>query len=162
MKRSVALLVVALTSACSGGSSGSSPDLTAENLRITEVDAAHDRVEVTNVGDEAVTTSVDRILCHRDDTLSLLPARTHFAKGEAKVFPVTALDDLDSDLWLYLQAPIEQGQNLVHGLKFGPAPGVGQTAVAAAMGLWPSAEAFAPAAPAGATLAWEGDGLRAR
>lgn len=127
------------------------------NLRITEVDPHADQVEVTNFGPAFVTTA-DRPFCHSFNYSSRISSGTSFAAGEAKVFAVTGLDDVDSDLWLYLSGPFGNGANIVHGVKYGPIAGIGRAGLATSVGLWPSAAAFAPAPAPGQTLAFDGLG----
>ena len=128
------------------------------NFRITEVDPDADLVEVTNTGG-AHTTPAIHPFCHEFIYTSVIPSSTSFLAGEIKTFPVSFLNDGDSDLWLYSQSPFFIAANLVHGVKYGPAPNVGRTGLASTVGLWPSATAFAPAPPAGTTLAYDGFGF---
>jgi len=146
----VALALVVLVAATTSAQVG--------NLRITEVDPAGDRAEVSNLG-PGFTTAQDHPFCHRFNYLSVIPNGTNFGPGSSLVFLVSNLRDDDSDLWLYVQPPFPIGANIVHGLKYGPAPNIGRTGLAASVGLWPSANAFAPAPPAGMSLAWDGFGF---
>ncbi|MFK7739375.1 MAG: hypothetical protein AB8H80_03555 [Planctomycetota bacterium] len=127
------------------------------NLRITEVDPYNDQVEVTNTG-PAFQTAAVYPFCHRFTYGSNIPAGTYFAAGESKTFWVAGLDDADSDLWLYRATPFTVAANIVHGVKYGPAPNIGRSGLAATVGLWPSATAYAPAPASGYTLAYDGYG----
>jgi len=129
-----------------------------ENLRITQVDPHNNLVEVTNVG-PAFVTATSHPFCHRFNYFSAISVGTSFAAGESKVFTVSGLNSADSDLWLYKAPPFEVAGNIVHGVKYGPAPNVGRTGLASSAGLWPSATAFAPAPPVGMTLSWDGFGF---
>jgi len=133
----------------------------AANLRISEVDPHNDEVEVTNAG-PAFTTGADRPFCHRFDYVSDVLADSVFGAGTSLVFSVANLDDGDSDLWLYVSAPFFDASNIIHGVKYGPQANVGRTALASGVGLWTGADQFAPAAPVGMTLAWDGFGMSPR
>jgi hypothetical protein len=126
------------------------------DLRITEVDPATGDVEVTNTG-PALTTGAHPF-CHRLGCSSEIPAGTTFLAGEVKVLSVPGMNPKDTDLWLFRTFPFTDPNNLVHGVKYGPQAGVGQTAVAVAAGRWPSTQAFSPAAPSRTTLAYDGFG----
>ena len=128
-----------------------------ENLRITEVSPSTDQVEVTNTG-PAFTTVANRPFCHRFNYASSIPSGTSFGAGEARVFAVSNLNDSDSDLWLYRSGPFGVASNIIDGLKYGPAPNVGRSGLAATIGEWPNAAAFIPAPAAGQTLSFDGFG----
>lgn len=128
-----------------------------DNLRITEVDAAGDLVEVTNVG-PAFVTPVAYSFSHRSNQASSIPAGTSFGVLQVLTFTVTGLDDADSDLWLYRNPVFTLPANVVHGVKYGPAANVGNTSVAVAAGLWPSPSTFMPAAGNAQTLGYDGFG----
>ncbi len=127
-----------------------------DNLRITEVDPDGDQVEVTNVGDP-FTTSANRPFCHGFDYFSNIPSGTQFDAGQARLFTVNNLDDPATDLWIYRSSPFGNSNNIIHGLQYG-AGNIGRAALASGIGLWSGAETFAPAPPAGTTLAWDGFG----
>ncbi len=133
-------------------------------LRITEVDPFSNVAEVTNTG-TAFTVSPAAPFCHEFLYGSFVPAGTIFAAGQIHTFPVNDFGGLpndDSDLWLYRNSiSFELVSNLVHGLKYGPAPGVGRTGLAttAVPPLWPSDSVFCPAPPPGMTLAYDGFGF---
>lgn len=128
------------------------------NLRISEVDPHNNEVEILNTGD-AFTASASFPFCHRFIYNASIPGGTTFDAGERLLFTVPFLGAADSDLWLYSTPFFDSADFIVHGLKWGPQPNVGRTGLAASGGLWPSASAFAPAPPAGMTLAWNGYGF---
>ncbi len=128
-----------------------------DNLRITEVMPTTDQVEITNTG-PAFSVASDVRFCHRFNYASSVPAGTVFGAGEALVFTVSALDDADSDLWIYRSPTFADPNEIIHGVKYGPAPSVGRTQIASTVGLWPDATAFAPAPGAGQSLAFDGFG----
>jgi hypothetical protein len=135
-----------------------------ENLRITEVFPANNRAEVTNSGPALETP--DLPFSHRDDQNSFIPAGTFFQAGEIALFDVTglsvAINRTDSDLWLYRTPPFSDGQNIVHGVKYGSRSDVGQSEAAAEAGKWPGVSAYTPAAPLGSSLAYDGFGFDPR
>lgn len=128
------------------------------NVRITEVIPTTEEVEITNTGGAFTTTSLHPF-CHTFIYPSL-PIGTVFGAGARLVVTVPALADADSDLWLYTTSPFTSSTNMIHGLKWGPAANVGRMSVAAAKvpPAWPSTTVFAPAPPAGMSLAWDGFG----
>jgi hypothetical protein len=133
------------------------------NLRITEVDPHGNVAEVTNTGG-AFTVSPAAPFCHEFLYGSTIPSGTLFAAGQIRTFSVNdfgGLDNADSDLWLYRNSIFELVTNLVHGLKYGPLPGIGRTGLAATAvpPLWPSDSVFCPAPPPGMTLAYDGFGF---
>lgn len=129
-----------------------------QNLRVTEVSPTTDEAEVTNTG-PAFTTGSLHPFCYSLDYSAAVPSATMFSAGGALVFPTLGLNDTDSDQWLYLGAPFEDGGNIIHGVKYGPLPSVGRVPEAVGVGLWPSLSAFTPAPPMGTTLAWDGFGF---
>lgn len=128
-----------------------------ESFRVSEIDPTAATVEIWNSG-AAHVTSATRPFCHRLDYATTIPGGTAFAAGEYKTFSVTNLNAADSDFWLYVSAPFTTASNIVHGMKYGPAPNVGRTGLASGVGLWPGADRYAPAPPPGATLAYDGFG----
>lgn len=133
------------------------------NLRITEVNPQANQVEVTNTGG-AFTLTTTAPFCHQFLYGSVVPSGTVFAAGQIRLFNITdfgGLHDTDSDLWLYRNSFFELVTSLVHGLKYGPEPGVGRTGLAATAvpPLWPSDSVFCPAPPPGMTLAYDGFGF---
>jgi hypothetical protein len=128
------------------------------DFRITEVDPAAGRVEITNTGG-AHTTPGAHPFCHRFRYADTIPSRTSFAAGEILLFDLPSLDATDSDLWLYTSGPFGSAGNIVHGLKYGPAENVGRTALASGVGLWSGASDHAPVPPASMTLVWDGFGF---
>lgn len=121
-------------------------------LRITEVDPATGRVEVTHVGATPFTTATSLPFCHRFNYASVIPANTTFGAGESKVFVVLGLNTTDSDIWLYRDRNFSFASSIITGIKYGPAANVGRTGLAASVGLWPSASAFVAAPAAGQSL----------
>ncbi len=126
-------------------------------LQITEVDPDGDQVEVTNMA--AAQSTAFFPFCHQFNYSSAVGAGTSFAAGETKLFAVSGLNDVDTDLWLYQSFSFFDGNAIISGLKYGPNVNVGRTGVASGVGLWPSASAHAPAPPAGTTLAYDGFGF---
>jgi len=122
------------------------------DLRITEVNPATSQVEVTHIDTNPFTTTSDLPFCHRFNYSTVIPANTTFGPGESKVFIVAGLNATDSDLWLYRDGNFSSAASFLTGLKYGPAANVGRTALAASVGLWPSATAFVPVPPAGQSL----------
>ncbi len=129
-----------------------------QNLRITEVDPATGQVEVTNTG-PAHTTPADHPFCHRFNYMSVIPAGTSFGPGEIKLFNVSSLNPVDSDLWLYISPPFPIGANIVHGLKYGPAANIGRQPLASSAGSWSGSATSTPASSPGRTLAYDGFGF---
>ena len=70
-----------------------------DDLRITEVDPAGDRVEVTHFADTSFTTSSALPFCHRFNYASNIPSGTSFGPRESKTFTVSGLNDTSSDIW---------------------------------------------------------------
>lgn len=122
------------------------------NLRITEVNPATRQVEVTHIGTTQFTTTSSLPFCHRFNYFTAIPADTTFGAGESKVFVVAGLNTTDSDIWLYRDANFTSASSIITGMKYGPAANVGRTALAASVGLWPSASAFVPGPAAGQSL----------
>lgn len=122
------------------------------DLRITEVDPSSGRVEVTHTGAAAFTTVSSLPFCHRFNYFTSIPANTTFGPNESKVFVVSGLNTTDSDIWLYRDANFLSAASIITGMKYGPAPNVGRTALASSVALWPGAGAFVPAPPSGRTL----------
>lgn len=100
-----------------------------EELRITEVNPATGQVEVTHTGPTRFTTTASLPFCHRLNYATVIPPNTTFEPGESKVFVVTSLHPTDSDLWLYRDFNFGSAASIVTGLKYGPAPNVGRTAL---------------------------------
>lgn len=121
-------------------------------LRIIEVSPATGQVEVTHTGATPFTTTSSLPFCHRFNYATVIPPNTAFEPGESKVFVVAGLNPTDSDLWLYRDFNFASAASIVTGLKYGPAPNVGRTALAASAGLWPGPNAFVPARAAGQSL----------
>lgn len=122
------------------------------DLRITEVNPASGQVEVTHVGATQFTTATSLPFCHRFNYFSAIPASTTFGPGESKVFVVGGLNATDSDIWLYRDGNFTVASSIITGMKYGPAANVGRAALAASVGLWPSASAFVPVPAAGQSL----------
>ncbi len=122
------------------------------DLRITEVNPATGQVEVTHIGATPFTTTSSLPFCHRFNYFTAIPANTTFGPGESKVFVVAGLNATDSDIWLYRDGNFGSAASIITGMKYGPAANVGRTALAASVGLWPSASAFVPAPAAGQSL----------
>ncbi len=122
------------------------------DLRITEVNPATGQVEVTHIGATQFTTSSSLPFCHRFNYFTVIPANTTISPGESKVFVVAGLNTTDSDIWLYRDGNFTFASSIITGMKYGPAANVGRTALAASVGLWPSASAFVPAPAAGQSL----------
>lgn len=122
------------------------------DLRITEVNPATGQVEVTHIGATQFTTTSSLPFCHRFNYFTVIPANTTFGTGESKVFVVAGLNTTDSDIWLYRDGNFTFASSIITGMKYGPATNVGRTALAASVGLWPSASAFVPAPAAGQSL----------
>lgn len=122
------------------------------DLRITEIDPGTRRVEVTHVGATGFTTTSSLPFCHRFNYFTSIPANTTFGPNESKVFVVSGLNATDSDIWLYRNSVFTSAASIITGMKYGPAPNVGRTGLAASVGLWPGASAFVPAPPGGRTL----------
>lgn len=122
------------------------------DLRITEVNPATGQVEVTHIGATQFTTASSLPFCHRFNYFTVIPANTTFGAGESKVFVVAGLNTTDSDIWLYRDGNFTFASSIITGMKYGPAANVGRTALAASVGLWPSASAFVPAPAAGQSL----------
>lgn len=122
------------------------------DLRITEVNPATGQVEVTHIGTTPFTAATSLPFCHRFNYFSVIPANTTFGAGESKVFVVAGLNTTDSDIWLYRDGNFTFASSIITGMKYGPAANVGRTALAASVGLWPSASAFVPAPAAGGSL----------
>jgi len=122
------------------------------DLRITEVNPATRQVEVTHIGPTQFTTTSSLPFCHRFNYFSVIPANTTFGPGESKVFVVAGLNTTDSDIWLYRDGNFTFASSLITGMKYGPAPNVGRTGLAATVGLWPSSSAFVSAPAAGQSL----------
>lgn len=122
------------------------------DLRITEVNPATGQIEVTHIGATQFTTTSSLPFCHRFNYFTVIPANTTFGAGESKVFVVAGLNTTDSDIWLYRDGNFTFASSIITGMKYGPAANVGRTALAASVGLWPSASAFVPAPAAGQSL----------
>lgn len=122
------------------------------DLRITEINPATGQIEVTHIGATQVTTISSLPFCHRFNYFTVIPGNTTFGPGESKVFVVAGLNTADSDIWLYRDGNFTFASSIITGMKYGPAASVGRTALAAAVGLWPSASAFVPAPAAGQSL----------
>lgn len=122
------------------------------DLRITEVRPATGQVEVTHIGATAFTTTSTLPFCHRFNYVSVIPSNTTFGPGESKVFVLAGLNSSDSDVWLYRDGNFASAASIITGMKYGPTANVGRTALAASVGLWPSASAFVPAPAAGQSL----------
>jgi len=127
------------------------------NLRITEIDPYSDAAEVTNFGPAFV--SGIHPLCHDGDCNAAIPQGTAFPSGGVLVFPVPRLDANATDLWLFRTVPLEDPDNVVHGVKYGTVSDAGYTDVAVEAGVWPGVNAFAPAPPINTTLAYDGFGF---
>ncbi|MDX2176432.1 MAG: hypothetical protein SF028_08170 [Candidatus Sumerlaeia bacterium] len=128
------------------------------NLRITEVDPSTGVVEVTNFG-PAFTQTLTLPFCYRFTYPTAFAAGTSWTANEVKTATVSGLDPADSDLWLYLPGGFADGNNIIHGLKWGPQSAVGRMGAAAAATppRWPGTTTHLPAPGAGRTLAWNGD-----
>jgi len=122
------------------------------DLRITEVNPATGQIEVTHIGATQFTTTSSLPFCHRFNYFTVIPGNTTFGPGESKVFVVAGLNTTDSDIWLYRDGNFTFASSIITGMKYGPAANVGRTALAAAVGLWPSASAFVPVPAAGQSL----------
>jgi len=96
---------------------------------------------------------------HEDDTDSFIPAGEFLESGEIAVYDISRLDGDDTDLWLYRGGPLDDPENLLHGVKYGPKADVGNTSTAVAANRWPSTSAFTAAPPSGTSLAWDGFGF---
>lgn len=134
------------------------------NLRITEVDPIANTVEIRNDG-PAFTTSVAHPFCHRFNYASSIPSGTSFAAGQLRTFTVASLTDGDSDLWLYINgSAFGNANNMVHGLKFGPAANIGRTGIASTRvpPLWTGSARFIPSPASSQTVAWDGFGIDPR
>lgn len=127
------------------------------NLRITEVNPTTGEIEVTNFG-PGFTQTLTLPFCYRFTYPTAFAAGTTWAANEVKTSTVSSLSVTDSDLWLYLPGGFADGNNIIHGLKWGPQAGVGRVGPASTVvpPRWPSTTAFLPAPPAGSTLAWNG------
>ena len=99
-------------------------------LRITEVFPVQSQVEVTNTAGAFETATLP--FSHEDDTNSFIPAGEFLESGEIAVYDVSRLDGNDSDLWLYRGGPLDDPENLLHGVKYGPRADVGNTSTAVA------------------------------
>jgi len=125
-------------------------------LRITEVDPQGDFVEVTNFG-PTFTLDGTLAVAHRDQ-YEAIPGGTVFEAGVPRVFAVSGLDDVDSDVWLVTAVPAASG-NVLHGVKYGPEPDVGLTAEACLVGRWDALASFVTAPTASMTLGYDGAGF---
>ena len=124
-----------------------------EDLWITEVVPSSGEVEVTNVGPDEVVLPNEFAFCHRFRYSDRISAATSFAAGESKVFNLNFSDADDSDLWLYrTTSGFGSAANIISGIKWGPAPGVGRTGIASADGKWSGADSFVPTPAAGMAL----------
>ena len=121
------------------------------DLRITEVDPAGDRVEVTHFADTAFTTSSTLPFCHSFNYSSSIPSGTNFGARESKTFTVNGLNDTASDIWLYRDSSFGSTASILTGIAYG-AGGIGRSSVAAGAKIWPSADTFAPLPASGETL----------
>lgn len=129
-----------------------------ENLRITEVDPLFDEVEVTNFG-PAYTATENHPFCYRIQYAAVIPMGTVFGVGESLVFSASGLAQDNSDLWIYTHGPFTNGDNMVHGLRWGPDILPGRTSLGVKIGIWPSDEAFVATPPLFHSIAWDGVGL---
>jgi glucose/arabinose dehydrogenase len=111
-------------------------------LRITEVNPLTGQAEVTNVDVTTFTSAINYYFSFRTSNVSLITTGTVFAPGESKLYTLPGLDPADSDLWLYKDSNFSDPLSVLSGLKYGPAAGVGQVAVAVAGGIWPNTSAF--------------------
>ncbi|MBX3728703.1 MAG: hypothetical protein KF858_05925 [Candidatus Sumerlaeia bacterium] len=140
---------------------GAQADVT--DLRITEVDVhgSPQRIEVTNTGASSVTLAGTLHFCHQFQYSTTIGSGTSWTPGEAKVFEVNSIEPLgvaSSDLWLYANSSFEDGNNIIHGLKWGTTSAVGRVPEATTAGKWPSHGAHVAAPPSGTTIAWRGSG----
>lgn len=122
-----------------------------DDLRITEVDPAGDRVEVTHFSDASFTTSTALPFCHRFNYASSIPSGTTFGPRESKTFTVSSLNDSSSDIWLYRDGNFASSASILTGINYG-AGNLGRASVAADAGIWPSAATFVPLPATGETL----------
>jgi len=125
-------------------------------LRITEVFPQRDQVEVTNTAGAFETAALP--FSHEEDASSFIPAGEFLGAGEITVYDVRRLNSNDSDLWLYRGGPLDDPENLLHGVKYGPRADVGNTSTAVAANVWPSTGAFTAPPPSGMSIAWDGFG----
>jgi hypothetical protein len=125
-------------------------------MRMTEVLPSENRVELTNTGGAFVSPALP---LSYDNDRAATPGGEVLEVGEINVYQVPGLDRNDSDLWLHRSDPLNDPDNLVHGVKYGPKHDVGFTGVAVAANRWPAVDAFAAAPPSGMSLAWDGFGF---
>ena len=93
-----------------------------DELRITEVDPAGDRVEVTHFADTTFTTSSALPFCHRFNYFSSIPSGTSFGPRESKTFTVSGLNNTSSDIWLYRNGSFGSTSSIITGISYGLPP----------------------------------------
>jgi len=126
-----------------------------EDLKITEVVPSTGEVEVTNFGPDYTTTS-NLPFCHRFlyGSAGQIAAGTTFASGESLIFTIQLSNENDSDLWLYKGGSFSDADNIISGLKWGPADNVGRENLASSNGKWDGT--LLDAVPAGMSLQYTG------
>lgn len=127
------------------------------NLWITEVLPSTGQIEVTNIGDEAFTTTRRLPFCHRFNYGTGIPSGLTFEAGESQIFTVTFANQASSDLWLYRPGGFGNSANIISGLQWGTTSGIGRTNLATTVNLWDDASAAPPAPAAGQSIQLTGD-----
>lgn len=128
-----------------------------DNIWITEVLPATGQIEVTNVGEEAFTTTRPLIFCHRFNYNTSIPTGTSFEPGESIVYTVTFTNTNASDLWLYNSRRFGISSDLLNGLQWNTNSNIGRTGVATQGAKWDSTSASAPAPAAGQSIQLTGE-----
>lgn len=134
------------------------------DLRITEVDPWHEKIEVTYFGTDPLFLSTQVPIPYNFDVnnfkqMGIVPG-FYFVTNTVFTFDIPDMYTSGSDCWLYSSESYNSPGALIHGVQFGwPPPEKTTSEVATAAGKWTGKYACAPLPPQGCTLAWDGDGF---
>lgn len=133
------------------------------DLRITEVDPHHQKIEVVNFNGGLFQLTSELPVTYNFDfynrfRMGLSPGLV-FQNNYHFTFTMPDMTTYAGDCWLYSSPGYDSPSALIHGVQWGtPPPERTASEVAALAGKWPGKGFSALVPPPGCTLAWDGEG----